>query len=208
MSRVKKFRKLTSFTSNLKNSAFIIFRHNGSSTDIQFQFAREITITIYLRWNNNKEAQNYTVLLRKLLYWFIPVYCLGCLTVSIILGSVCVCVFLELVSDTEIISFYIMNSIWNKNYYDSFVLPKTNRVYHFIDIGLFIWTLQIVWCKVRGMDWKEETQIPRKTFHFSDSSLSFEKWGNCTDLVSSHSFSEDKITCNVFEMYEPLPKCE
>ena len=68
VSEVKKFRKLTSFASNVKNSALIIFRHQGSSTEMQFQFAREITMTVYLRWNSNREAQNYTVLLRKLLF--------------------------------------------------------------------------------------------------------------------------------------------
>lgn len=32
--------------------------------------------------------------------------------------------------------------------------------------------------------------------------------GNCPDLPRSQDFCEDKITCKVFEMYEPLYKCE
>lgn len=68
MSGVEKYRRLTSFASNLKNSTFIIFRHQGSSTEIQFKFAREITMKIYFQWNSNIEAQNYMVLCRKLLY--------------------------------------------------------------------------------------------------------------------------------------------
>lgn len=68
MSGVEKCRKLTSFASNLKNSTFIIFRHQGSSTEIQFKFAREMTLKVYFRCDSNTEAQNYTVPCRKRLY--------------------------------------------------------------------------------------------------------------------------------------------
>lgn len=103
MSGVKKFKKLTSFASNLKNSAFIIFRHQSSSSEMQFQFAREITVTICFPWNINKEAPNYTVLLGS--SCFDSDEYINCLTVSEELGCLGMAVFSEPLSNIEVISF-------------------------------------------------------------------------------------------------------
>lgn len=172
VSEVKKFRKLTSFASNLKNSALIIFRHQGSSTEIQFQFAREITMTVYLRWNSNKEAQNYTVIVKEALALIqdsiLGIYSLlNCLRLYI-----CVCMCLQSVSAKAIISFYIKNTTWNKNYYE-ILFPNKLIKYTILQIWAFTGSM----IQGQEMDRQEEIQIPRKAFHFFDSPLIFEKWG-------------------------------
>lgn len=68
--------------------------------------------------------------------------------------------------------------------------------------------LQVVWYKVRKWIGKKKFRFQERHFTSLTHPYYLRNGGHYTDLVSTHNFCEDKITFEIFEMHEPLYRCE